>query len=56
MIRLHDNTGAEAYRVAMEDDMEIELLIAILKDPARPPAKGMDGRRFVGAQSLLADQ
>ena len=50
MVRLHDNAGTVAHRVAM-GDMKKELLIATLKDPARPPAKGMDRRKFVGAQS-----
>ena len=35
--------------------MKKELLIATLWDLLNPPAKGIDGRRFVGPQSFIAD-
>ncbi|RPB24203.1 hypothetical protein L211DRAFT_214844 [Terfezia boudieri ATCC MYA-4762] len=56
MIRLYDNAGSVANRAAMDDEMKRELLLAILKDPTTPPAKGIDGRKFIGAQSWLAEQ
>lgn len=36
--------------------MKKELLMTTLKGPAIPLAKGIDGRRFVGAQSWPGDQ
>ena len=35
--------------------MKKELLIATLRDPPNPPAKGIDERRFVGPESFIAD-
>ena len=32
-----------------------ELLIATLRDPPNPLVKGIDGQRFVGLQSFIAD-
>ena len=35
--------------------MKKELLIATLRNPLNPPAKGIDGQRFVSSQSFIAD-
>lgn len=56
LVRLHDAAGAPDHNIPLSDEMKRDLLIAILKDPAVAPAKGLDGRRFVGAQSWFADQ
>ncbi|KAF8416252.1 hypothetical protein EV426DRAFT_700412 [Tirmania nivea] len=52
IVRLHDNAGSTGHRVAMDDEIKWELLVAILKDPTAPPPKGMDGRKFQLVQRL----
>ena len=54
-VRLHDQAGIPPHRQAMDPEMKKELLIATLRDPLNPPAKGIDGQRFVGPQSFIAD-
>lgn len=49
IVRLHKNAKTAEYRVAMEDEMNWELLSATLKDPATPPVNGIDGRKFVAS-------
>lgn len=40
----------------MDEEMKKELLMATWKDPRVPPTKGVDGKKFVGAMTWLADQ
>ena len=39
----HDEAGQVRYRVEMTPQKKRGLLIATLRDPADPPAKGVDG-------------
>ena len=53
--RLHDQAGMPPHRQAMDPEMKKKLLIATLRDPLHPPTKEIDGQRFVGLQSFIAD-
>ena len=54
-MRLHDRAGIQQHQHPMEPEMKKELLIATLRDLVNQPAKGLDGRSFIGPQSYPAD-
>ena len=43
LIRLHDQARMQPHRQPMDPEMKKELLIATLRDPPNPLAKGIDG-------------
>ena len=55
LIGEHDEAGWIGQQVEMMLQKQKRLLIATLQDPENPPLKGIDGRRFVGSQTYIAD-
>ena len=55
LIEEHDEAGRLGYQVAMTPQKKRRLLIAALRDSTNPPASGVDGRRFKGPQTYIAD-